>query len=83
MVSESSPTHGGQGGPNRRLELIPREFLRAIAVWSLVPSYLVAGGILGYLVDRGFGWFPYATGIGLVIALIFAVRDMMRLRDEM
>jgi hypothetical protein len=82
MVSDSSPIRD-HSGPRRRLELIPREFLRVIAVWSLVPSYLVAGGIIGYLVDRGFGWFPYVTGVGLVVALVFAVRDMLRLRDEL
>lgn len=64
-------------------ELIPREFLRAIAVWSLIPSYLVFGGFLGYLLDRWQGWFPFATGVGLLVALLMAVRDMLRLRDVM
>jgi len=63
--------------------MIPREFLRVIAVWSLVPSYLLAGGFFGYLVDRWLSIFPYITGVGLLIALAMAVRDMYRLRDEM
>ena len=63
--------------------LIPREFLRVIAVWSLIPSYLLAGGLAGYLADRWLGWFPYLTGAGLLLALIVAVKDMMRLRDEL
>jgi len=54
-----------------------------IAVWSLVPSYLLAGGFFGYLVDRWLSIFPYITGVGLLIALAMAVRDMYRLRDEM
>ena len=62
--------------------LIPQDFLKVIAVWSLIPSYLLAGGLLGYVVDRWLHWWPYATGVGLIIALVFAVRDMMRLRDE-
>lgn len=82
MVSESTPARSDHGSPRKRVDIIPREFLKVIAVWSLVPSYLLVGGILGYLVDRGFGWFPYATGVGLVVALVFAVRDMLRLRDE-
>jgi hypothetical protein len=75
----------GLQGPQatKHVELIPREFLRVIAVWSLIPSYLVAGGFLGWLVDRWLGSFPYAAGVGLILALIVAVRDMLRLRDEM
>jgi hypothetical protein len=63
--------------------LIPRDFLRVIAVWSLIPSYAVAGALAGYLADRWLGWFPYLTGAGLLLALFVAVRDMMRLRDEL
>jgi len=81
----------GSGGPGAadgrgsrdHVEMIPREFLRVIAVWSLVPSYLLAGGFFGYLVDRWLSIFPYITGVGLLIALAMAVRDMYRLRDEM
>lgn len=63
-------------------ELIPREFLRAIGIWSLIPSYLLAGGLLGYGLDRLAGTFPIFVGVGLVVALVMAVRDMMRLRDS-
>lgn len=63
--------------------LIPKDFLRAIAVWSLVPSYMLAGGVLGYFLDRWLGLFPYLTGLGLVIGLVLATRDMLRLRDMM
>ena len=68
---------------SKNVDLIPREFLRVIAVWSLIPSYLAAGGLIGYLMDRMLGWFPYVTGAGLLVALVMAVRDMYRLRDEM
>lgn len=64
-------------------ELIPREFLKIIAVWSLIPSYLVAGGFVGWLLDRWWDTFPYATGGALLLALALAVKDMFRLRDEM
>lgn len=67
----------------RNMELIPPEFLRIIAVWSLIPSYLLAGGFLGFLVDRWLGWFPYLTGVGILLSLVIAVRDMLRLRDEL
>jgi len=67
----------------RSPDLIPREFLRAIAIWSLIPAYLAAGGFIGWLVDRGLHTFPYGIGVGLVVALVFAVKDMLRLRDEM
>lgn len=77
----------GQSAPDAnagvRREMIPRGFLRIIAVWSLIPSYLVAGGFLGFLADRAVGSFPYITGLALLAALVLAVRDMLRLRDEM
>ena len=67
--------------PHRSPDLIPREYLRVIAVWSLIPAYLLAGAFLGWLVDRWLGFFPYGIGVGLLAALVFAVRDMLRLRD--
>lgn len=69
---EPSP-HGGQ-------KLIPREFLKVIAVWSLIPGYLLAGGFMGYAADKWLNTFPYLTGAGLILALVLAVRDMLRLR---
>ena len=70
------------GQRDRRFELIPREFLKIIAVWSLVPSYLLAFGLLGYAADRWLSVFPYLTGVGLLIGVVLAVRDMLRLRRE-
>lgn len=67
---------------HRSPDLIPREYLRIIAVWSLVPGYLVAGGFVGWMLDNWLGTFPYITGVMLLAALALAVRDMMRLRDE-
>ena len=81
--------HSGGTGPTRgpapreHIDLIPREFLRVIAIWSLVPSYLLAGGLLGYVFDRLFGLFPYLTGAGLLVALAAAVRDIYRLHSEL
>lgn len=69
--------------PHRGIDLIPREFLRVIAVWSLIPAYLLAGAFVGWLVDRWLNTSPFGVGIGLLIALALAVRDMLRLRDEM
>lgn len=62
--------------------MIPREFLRVIAVWSLIPSYLLAGGLIGWGADTWLHTFPYITGVGLLLALVVAVRDMARLRDS-
>lgn len=64
-------------------ELIPKEFLKIIAVWSLIPSYIVAGGLIGYVIDKWLKIFPYGTGAGILLALALAVRDMLRLRDIM
>lgn len=71
----AGPTQGGK-------EMIPREYLRLIALWSLIPSYIVAGGFIGWLVDAWLHTFPYLTGVCLIGALALAVRDMLRLRDE-
>lgn len=75
-----------EGTKGKRLfpkEMIPKEFLKIIAVWSLIPSYIVAGGFIGYVIDQSLKVFPYATGAGILLALILSVRDMLRLRDIM
>jgi hypothetical protein len=81
----SGSAQAGPGGAKRRSgpELIPREFLRVLAVWSLIPSYLIAGAFLGYLMDTWLHLFPYITGLGLLLALLLAMRDMLRLRETM
>lgn len=63
-------------------ELIPKEFLKVIAVWSLIPSYLVGGGVIGYGLDVWLDTFPYLTSLGLLLALVLAVRDMLRLKNQ-
>lgn len=70
-------------GHQRNVDLIPREFLRVLAVWSLIPAYAVAGAFLGWLADRALSSSPYGIGIGLIVALGLAVRDMLRLRDTL
>lgn len=56
--------------------------LKALAVWSLLPTYLLAGGLIGYGLDRWLQTFPFVTGAGILVGFGFAVRDMLRLRDE-
>jgi len=73
---------GTTGSHHPRHELIPRDFLHVIAVWSLVPSYIAAGGFIGWMMDRWIGTFPYLTGLFILFALGMSVRDMLRLRDE-
>ncbi len=68
---------------SRTPDLIPREFLRVIALWSLIPAYMIAGAFLGWIVDRWLGTWPYGLAIGLFIGLGVAVRDMIRLRDTL
>ena len=62
--------------------MISSEFLKLIGIWSLIPSYTLAGGFIGYGLDRWLGTFPLATAVGIVVAFGFAIRDMLRLRDE-
>jgi len=84
MASGSAePGRSAGAGPGKHPDLIPREFLRTIAVWSVIPLYAISGAFIGWIVDQWLGTTPYGIGVGLVIALIFAVRDLMRLRDEM
>jgi hypothetical protein len=53
-----------------------------VAVWSLIPSYIAAGGAIGYGLDKWLTTFPYLTGAGILVAFSLAVRDMMRLKKE-
>ena len=81
---ESSPEPTPQPSPKPTShDLIPREYLRTIAVWSLIPSYAIAGALLGYFADKWLGTSPYLTALGLLLALVLAVRDVYRLRGVM
>jgi len=60
----------------------PLRPLKLIAIWSLIPSYSLAGGLIGYGLDRWLHTFPLITGAGIVIAFALAIRDMLRLRDD-
>lgn len=56
--------------------------LKLVAIWSVVPTYSVAGGLIGYALDRWLHTFPLVTGAGIIVAFGFAVRDLLKLRDE-
>jgi hypothetical protein len=57
--------------------------LKLVVVWSLIPTYSLGGGLIGWGLDRWLHTFPFLTGAGIVIAFGLAIRDMLRLRDEM
>ena len=56
--------------------------LKQVAVWSLIPTYSAGGGLIGYGLDKWLHTFPLFTGAGLLVALGLAIRDMLKLRDE-
>ncbi len=62
--------------------MISMGFLKLVAVWSLIPTYTIAGGFIGYGLDRWLGTFPLLTGAGILVAFGLAIRDMLKLRDE-
>jgi hypothetical protein len=62
--------------------MMSKEFLKLVAIWSLIPTYSLAGGLIGYALDRWFHTFPVFTGAGIVVAFGLAIRDMLKLRDE-
>ena len=81
-------TRAAEHGPSPskrdpRNDLIPREYLKIIAVWSLIPGYLVAGLFVGWLLDRWWGSYPWMMAICVLAALVMAVRDVYRLKDQM
>jgi F0F1-type ATP synthase assembly protein I len=57
--------------------------LRILVVWSLIPTYMLAGGAIGYGLDRWLKIFPLFTAVGLLVAFGFAIRDMLKLRKEL
>jgi F0F1-type ATP synthase assembly protein I len=63
-------------------ELLSTKLLKVISIWSLMPSYLAAGGAIGYGLDKWLKTFPYLTGVGLFVGFCLAVRDMLRLKKE-
>lgn len=79
-TTKQGPSRSGRGGSE---DLIPREYLRIIAIWSVIPGYMLAAGVLGYFADRWLGTWPIIFSLALLVALALAVRDMMRLRKEM
>ena len=60
----------------------PMRPIKVIAVWSLIPSYLAAGGVIGYGLDRWLHTFPLIMTAGLIIGFAFAIRDMLKLKHE-
>jgi F0F1-type ATP synthase assembly protein I len=56
--------------------------LKLVAIWCLIPSYLLGGGLVGYGLDRWLGTFPLFLAAGMVVGFALAVRDLLRLRDE-
>jgi F0F1-type ATP synthase assembly protein I len=76
----SDDVHGHDDKSSK--SLISPEFLKIITVWSVIPAYLIAGAALGWLADKWLGTAPYLLGLGLLIALVLAVRDVARIRRE-
>jgi F0F1-type ATP synthase assembly protein I len=62
--------------------MVSSGFVKLIAVWSLIPTYTLAGGLIGYGLDRWLNVFPFFTAAGILVAFGFAIRDMLKLRDE-
>ncbi len=60
----------------------PMRPLKLVAVWSLIPSYSLGGGLIGYALDRWLHTFPFITGAAIIVAFGLAIRDMLKLRDE-
>lgn len=56
------------------------KLLKILAVWSLIPTYMLAAGAIGYGLDRWLHSFPLVTGPCLLIAFGLAIRDMLALR---
>lgn len=62
--------------------LISTKLLKIVAIWSLIPSYIAAGGAIGWGLDKWLNTFPFITGAGILAGFGLAVRDMLRLKKE-
>ena len=78
----SRPGEPGHDRSHSSQDLFSPEFLRIIGMWSVIPTYLIAGGLLGWLADYILHTFPFGIAVGLLAALALSVRDSMRLRNE-
>jgi len=81
--ASSGADHGEDFRDVKRPDLISRDFMRLVAIWSIVPAWLIGGAFLGWLADQWLHTFPYGVGIGLMVGLALSVRDVMRLRDSL
>ncbi len=57
--------------------------LKILAVWSLIPTYMLAGGAIGYGLDRWLHTFPFLMMACLLVGFGFAIRDMLKLSKEL
>lgn len=83
MHTASQFDHPDDMGEVKHPDLISRDFMRLVAIWSIVPAWLIGGAFLGWLADQWLHTFPYGVGVGLVVGLVLSVRDIMRLRDTL
>jgi F0F1-type ATP synthase assembly protein I len=68
----------------KKPDLVSRDFMRLITVWSIVPAWLIGGAFLGWLFTLWLpSTYPYAIGVGLVLGLVMSVRDVLRIRDTL
>ena len=83
MCATDLGDHRDEIDADRKPDLISRDFMRLVAIWSIVPAWLIGGAFLGWLASLWlhFPW-PYGIGVGLVAGLALSVRDVMRLRDS-
>ena len=84
MCATDLNDHPEQIDDGRKPDLISRDFMRLITVWSIVPAWLIGGAFLGWLTALWLHFpYPYGIGIGLVLGLVMSVRDVLRIRDTL
>lgn len=57
--------------------------LKILAVWSLIPTYMLGAGAIGYALDRWLHTSPILLLVCLLVGFGFAIRDMLKLRHEL
>ena len=86
LRSDRAETRQGSGGPESRLNRKVAKSAKDIGTYTLIPSLMVAGPVVGFLVGRGLekyiGGEPWGAIGGLLFGVVAAFRQIFLLLNK-